>query len=149
MAGLILLSSLKLTGVFGLAILDAFNDAGTFGAFGFLGAYFLISFAAPAYLRKRGELSFGALGIAIASAVLLLVPAVGSVYPVPAWPVNIFPYIFIAYLVAGLGWFRILQRNAAFIDQIKQRIHAEHARAPMELKVASPPGVKGREKITA
>jgi hypothetical protein len=79
MASLILPSSLVLTGVLKLAILDAFNDAGTFG---FLGAYFLISFA-PAYLYKRGELGFGALALGAISAVPLLVPAVGSVYPVP------------------------------------------------------------------
>jgi amino acid transporter len=143
MAGLILLSSLTLTKVFSLAILDAFNDAGTFGAFGFLGAYFLISFAAPTYLRQRGELTIGALGIAVASAFLLLVPAVGSVYPVPAWPVNIFPYIFIAYLAVGLGWFRILERNRGFIDQIKQRIHAEHVPAPTDLKVVPASTLKG------
>jgi amino acid transporter len=149
MAGLILLSSLILTGVLRLAILDAFNDAGTFGAFGFLGAYFLISFAAPAYLRKRRELTSGAMGLAVASALLLLVPAVGSVYPVPAWPVNIFPYIFLAYLLAGLGWFWILQRNPLFVDHIKQHIHAEHALAPMQLQVPSPTAATGRERITA
>jgi amino acid transporter len=149
MAGLILLSSLTLTGVFRLAILDAFNDAGTFGAFGFLGAYFLISFAAPAYLRKRRELTSGAMGLAVASALLLLVPAVGSVYPVPAWPVDIFPYIFLAYLLAGLGWFWILQRNPLFVDHIKQHIHAEHALAPMQLQVPSPTAATGRERITA
>lgn len=149
MAGLILLTSLTLTGVFRLAILDAFNDAGTFGAFGFLGAYFLISFAAPAYLRKRGELTFAATGVAVASAVLLLVPAVGSVYPVPAWPVNIFPYIFLAYLLAGLGWFWILQRNPLFVDHIKQRIHSEHALATVQLEIPSPTAATGRERITA
>ena len=60
MSILIFLSPVILTQVFKLEILDAFNDAGTFGAFGFLGAYFLISIAAPAYLSKRGELSPGA-----------------------------------------------------------------------------------------
>jgi hypothetical protein len=41
---------------FGWAVLDEFNNAGTMGAFGFLGAYFLVSLAAPAFLKKRGEL---------------------------------------------------------------------------------------------
>src|ERR1700723_2353781 len=45
MSILIFLSPVILTQVFKLEILDAFNDAGTFGAFGFLGAYFLISIA--------------------------------------------------------------------------------------------------------
>jgi amino acid transporter len=57
MAILIFLVPTLLTTMFGLAILDAFNDAGTFGAFGFLGAYFLISLAAPAYLKARGQMA--------------------------------------------------------------------------------------------
>src|SRR5580700_6949922 len=127
MALLILASSVTLTKIFGLAVLDAFNDAGTFGAFGFLGAYFLISIAAAAYLRQRNELGAGALGLSAASVVLLMVPAIGSVYPVPSWPVNIFPYIFLGYLTLGLGWFILLGRNAGFVDDLKDRVHAQHA----------------------
>jgi len=148
MALLILVSSLALTQIFKLATIDAFNDAGTFGAFGFLGAYFLISLAAPAYLKKRGQMSMGALALSVASVVLLLVPAVGSVYPMPAWPVNIFPYIFLGYLACGFSWFMILRRNPTLIADIKQRVHAEHATAPVALKLTTP-SVKGGEKVIA
>jgi amino acid transporter len=149
MAVLILLLSFSLTKIFGLAILDAFNDAGTFGAFGFLGAYFLISIAAAAYLRKRDELGAGALGLSAASAVLLMVPAIGSVYPVPSWPVNIFPYIFLGYLALGLGWFMLLRRNPAFVEEVQHRIHAEHATEQVTLRLAEAPAVQAREKATA
>ena len=37
--------------------LTAFGDAGTLAAFGFLVAYYLITVAAPVYLKKLGELS--------------------------------------------------------------------------------------------
>ena len=150
MAVLILVASVLLTKVFKLEILDAFNDAGTFGAFGFLGAYFLISIAAPAYLSKRHELSPGALGLSIASVVLLLVPAVGSVYPVPSWPVNVFPYIFLGYLALGLGWFIVLRNNRDFINGIKDRIHAEHGSAPISLALhKTPAAVDAPKKATA
>ncbi|MBV8138474.1 MAG: APC family permease [Deltaproteobacteria bacterium] len=150
MATLILLSSVLLTKVFKLEVLDAFNDAGTFGAFGFLGAYFLISIAALAYLSKRNELSAGALGVALASVVLLLVPAVGSVYPVPSWPVNIFPYIFLGYLALGLGWFMVLRSNRDFINGITDRIHAEHGSAPISLALhKKPAAVDAPKKATA
>jgi amino acid transporter len=140
MAVLILASSLALTKIFGLAVLDAFNDAGTFGAFGFLGAYFLISIAAAAYLGKRGELGAGAFGLSAASVVLLLVPAVGSVYPVPSWPVNIFPYIFLGYLALGLGWFMLLRRNPDFVHDVRDRIHAQHgATEQVTLRLADAP----------
>ena len=33
---------------------------------------------------------------------LLLIPAVGSVYPVPAPPTNAFPFVFAAYFVLGV-----------------------------------------------
>ncbi len=136
MATLIFLSPVILTGVFKLEILDAFNDAGTFGAFGFLGAYFLISLAAPAYLKRRGILRGRDIALSAASVVLLLVPAVGSVYPVPSWPVNIFPYIFLGYLATGLAWFMILRRRPDFAEGVKGRIHAEHGNTG-ELRLAA------------
>ena len=37
--------------------LTAFGDAGTLAAFGFLVAYYLITVAAPVYLKKIGELT--------------------------------------------------------------------------------------------
>lgn len=89
----------------GLAVNDAFNDAGTFGAFGFLGAYFLISLAAPAYLKKLGRLRTPDIALAVVAVGFMLVPAVGSVYPAPPAPVNVFPYIFAAYIAVGLVWF--------------------------------------------
>ncbi|MGO9452910.1 MAG: APC family permease [Candidatus Binataceae bacterium] len=147
MSILILMSSVILTKVFGLEVLDAFNDAGTFGAFGFLGGYLLISIAAPAYLKKRGELSFSGVALSVGSVVLLMVPAVGSVYPVPSWPVNIFPYIFLGYLAIGFGWFMILRRKPDFVDSIRHRVHLEHGSAPVSLKLATAP--VEREKVTA
>jgi amino acid transporter len=86
----------------GFEVLDEFNDAGTMGAFGFLGAYVLITFAAPMYLKKIGELKAKDIVLCVAALALLLVPAVGSVYPVPPAPVNYFPYIFGLYVLLGL-----------------------------------------------
>ena len=67
MAVLIFLVPAAMVTLFRLEILDAFNDAGTFGAFGFLGAYFLISIAAPAYLKRIGQLSGRGLALSVAS----------------------------------------------------------------------------------
>ena len=82
-------------------VLDIFNNAGTMGAFGFLGAYFLISLAAPFYLKKRGELRAKDVLFCLAALGLMVIPAVGSVYPVPPAPGNYFPYIFLGYLACG------------------------------------------------
>ena len=80
-----------------------FGDAGTLAAFGFLLAYFLITIAAPVYLHRRGELRARHVVIAVIACLCLLVPTEGSFYPVPPFPVNIFPYLFAAYIAVGGG----------------------------------------------
>jgi amino acid transporter len=89
----------------GLAPTDVFNDAGTFGAFGFLGAYIFVSVAAPMHLKKIGELKPMDIGYSVLALVCLLVPAIGSVYPVPSPPVNTFVYVFLLYFLLGLAVF--------------------------------------------
>ncbi len=90
----------------GMAVTDAFNDAGTFGAIGFSVAYIFISVAAPAYLKKLGELKPLDLAVSVAAVALLIGTIVfGFFIPPPAPPVNYFPYIFIAYFLIGLVCF--------------------------------------------
>ena len=130
MAALIFLVPSTMLLVFGIQILDIFNDAGTFGAFGFLGAYFLISLAAPAYLSKAGILRGRDTALAVASVALLLVPLVGSVYPVPSWPVNVFPYIFGAYLLIGIAWiFSVHKRTPGYSAEVTRRVYSDHGQA--------------------
>jgi hypothetical protein len=64
------------------------------------------------YLKKIGELRPLDIGYAVGALVLLLVPLVGSVYPVPAPPVNLFPYIFLAYFLVGLVVFVARRKSA-------------------------------------
>jgi amino acid transporter len=111
----------------GMATLDCFNDAGTMGAFGFLGAYTLICIAAPMYLKKTGEFKTKDMAICVAALALLLIPAVGSVYPVPPAPVNYFPYIFGAYLAVGL--FRALAfkvRDPKTLTKVREELKGLH-----------------------
>lgn len=90
--------------------LTIFNDAGTLAAFGFLLAYFLISIAAPVYLARRKELRTVNIIVAVLAVLCLLVPTVGSFYPMPAFPVNLFPYIFLTYMLIGGIWLFIASR---------------------------------------
>jgi amino acid transporter len=91
--------------------LTTFGDAGTLAAFGFLTAYYLISIAAPFYLKKRGELKPGHVVLSVIACVALAVPTVGSFYPVPPFPVDIFPYIFLAWMAIGGSWLYTLNRR--------------------------------------
>jgi amino acid transporter len=111
------------SGAMGMAALDMFNDAGTMGAFGFLGAYTLICIAAPLYLKTIGELKTKDMVVCGLALAMLLIPAVGSVYPVPPAPVNYFPYIFGGYLLIGL--FRALAykvRDPKALTQIREEL---------------------------
>jgi amino acid transporter len=87
---------------FGMEVLDIFNDAGTMGAFGFLGAYFLVTIAAPVFLKKRGQMKVMDVVFCGAGVLLMLIPAIGSVYPVPAPPQNYYPYVFLGYIMVGV-----------------------------------------------
>jgi amino acid transporter len=91
--------------------LNTFDNAGTLAAWGFLVSYFTISVAAPVYLAKRGELRARNVVITVIACLCLLVPTFGSFYPVPPFPTNIFPYIFLFYLAVGGGWLFILSRR--------------------------------------
>jgi amino acid transporter len=95
--------------------LTTFGDAGTLAAFGFITAYYLITVAAPFYLKKRGELKPGHVAIAVIAGVAMAVPTIGSFYPVPAWPVNVFPYIFLSWMAVGGAWLFALSRRRAHV----------------------------------
>jgi len=96
----------------GTSPLTMFDDAGTLAAFGFLFAYYMITIAAPFYLRKLGELRPVNVVLAMAGCLCLLVPLVGSFYPAPPWPVNIFPVLFVVYMLGGGIWLYALNRRA-------------------------------------
>jgi len=87
----------------GIAPLDAFNDTATLGSFGFVAIYAFVALGAPLYVRRRGELRPYHVALAVFTLALLLIPAVGSVYPVPPPPTNTFPYIFLAYFALGVA----------------------------------------------
>jgi hypothetical protein len=72
--------------------------------------------AAPFYLRKLGELKRRNVAIAVAAFLCLLVPTVGSFYPAPPYPVNLFPYIFLAFML--LGGARLYQMHRTAPDAL-------------------------------
>jgi amino acid transporter len=115
-----ILLSYAAVGGWQMAPLDAFNDAGLFGAMGFCGAYVLISLATPFYLKKIGELKGHHIAIAVISLALLTVPIVGTVYPTPAYPMNYFAFIFMAYLVGGVVLVSMRSRTKVEIDGIRK-----------------------------
>jgi amino acid transporter len=131
--------------------LNTFNNAGTLAAWGFLVSYFGISIAAPVYLKKRGELRPRHIVVTVIACLCLLVPTEGSFYPVPPFPTNIFPYIFLFYLAVGGAWLFILsRRRRTLFSEIEDDLEAtlaaheqraEHAPAPVMSGLDAMPGI--------
>jgi amino acid transporter len=117
--------------------LTTFGDAGTLAAFGFLLAYFLVTIASLAYLRRLGELRPRNIVVFVLAIACLLVPTVGSFYPVPPAPVRYFPYYFVAYLLVGAVWlFTVSRRSPGVLGEIETDLEATvdaHDRRPAQL----------------
>jgi amino acid transporter len=95
----------------GVSAFDAQGYFGTLCSFGFLVVYILISVAAPLYLRQIGKLTKSAIGFGIAGAVFMLLPFLGTIgfpgsalFPVPQYPDNILPAVFLIYMAVGFIW---------------------------------------------
>jgi amino acid transporter len=109
----------------GASVLTMFGQAGTLAAFGFLCAYYMISVAAPFYLRKRGELEGKHIATAVAGCVCLLVPLVGSFYPLPPWPVDVFPAMFALFMLGGgLRLYQMHRRAPGTLGEIQRGLEA-------------------------
>jgi amino acid transporter len=91
--------------------LTTFGDGGTLAAFGFLTAYWMITIAAPVYLKKIGELKPWNVVITVIAGLALSVPTIGSFVPVPPYPIRLFPYIFFAWMLIGGSWLMVLSRR--------------------------------------
>jgi amino acid transporter len=95
----------------GISAFDAQGYFGTLCSYGFLLAYILICVAAPLYLRSIGKLRkidvlYSLLGVGF-----IILPVIGTIgipgsalFPPPTFPTNLFVWIFVVYMLAGLGW---------------------------------------------
>jgi len=91
---------------------DTFGWYGTIASFGFIVVYLMCSICAPVYLKKLGVVTKGDYAFGILGVVLMVASIIGSLYPVPAYPMNLLPYIFMAYMVIGAIWFFVLKARA-------------------------------------
>lgn len=115
--------------MFGISDLDIYGYIGTIATYGFLLVYVLIAIAAPVYLSRKRRLTPGNLVISGVAVIFMLIPIIGSLYPVPAFPFNIFPYLFLMYLAVVTGLFWILrQRSPQTIDGMQQDLEAVESR---------------------
>ncbi len=95
----------------GASGLDVYGWLGSLATYGFIVAYALVCIALPRYLRDHGVYRSGAQIIPWLAGIAMLLALVGNLYPVPEGPYGKLPYIYLAYLMAGLLWFVIRGRG--------------------------------------
>jgi amino acid transporter len=101
----------------GASGLDVYGWLGALATYGFIVAYALVCLALPRYLRQHNAFHAGAQIVPWLAATSMLLALVGNLYPVPEGPYGKLPYIYLAYLVAGLGWFAVRARNKQTTNQ--------------------------------
>ncbi|MFB2917498.1 APC family permease [Aerosakkonema funiforme] len=115
--------------LFSLQILDIITYMGTLATYGFLTAYISIAIAAPVYLYRQRILNILDIAIAVLAVLFMLIPVVGSVYPAPPFPFNVFPYLFLMYLCVGGAWFLMLRLHSPeVIENIEDELEKIHAK---------------------
>jgi len=97
----------------GASGLDVYGWMGSLATYGFIVAYALVCLALPRYLRNHGAFRAGAQIIPWLAGAAMVLALIGNLYPVPEGPYGKLPYIYLAYLSAGLVWFRLHSRKKA------------------------------------
>jgi amino acid transporter len=95
----------------GASGLDVYGWMGSLATYGFIVAYALVSVALPGYLRSHGGFGPGIRVISTLAGIAMLLALLGNLYPVPEGPYGKLPYIYLAYLGAGMLWFLLRGRS--------------------------------------
>jgi amino acid transporter len=95
----------------GASGLDVYGWMGSLATYGFIVTYALVSAALPCYMREHGSYRVGVEIISWLAVTAMLLALIGNLYPVPEGPYGKLPYIYIAYLAAGLLWHLVSTRN--------------------------------------
>ena len=95
----------------GASGLDVYGWMGSLATYGFIVAYALVCLALPHYLKSQNSFRPGAQIIPWLASTAMLLALIGNLYPVPEGPYGKLPYIYIAYLAAGMLWFFLRVRN--------------------------------------
>ncbi|MFT4042629.1 MAG: APC family permease [Gordonia sp. (in: high G+C Gram-positive bacteria)] len=93
----------------GRLVFDVYG--GYVATWGFLVSYLLVVIATPVWLYRIKALTPVRAVISGLAIVALGYVIVSNVYPVPAFPFNILPFIFLALLALGLAWYGYLRRT--------------------------------------
>jgi amino acid transporter len=95
----------------GASGLDVYGWMGTLATYGFIVAYALVCLALPRYLVQHHARTASSRILSTLAAIAMLLALAGNLYPVPEGPYGRLPYLYLAYLATGLGWFFLQARG--------------------------------------
>ncbi len=83
----------------------------TYATYGYMVAYSLVAAACVVYTRRTGLPNRLVWITAVIAILAMAYTFFANVYPVPTFPLNILPYLFLATVAVALGWYYHLVRN--------------------------------------
>ncbi len=95
----------------GYAPMDITVWIDTYGTYGYMVAYALVAIGCIAYTRRRRMPNTLVWICAVVAVVAMAYVFIANVYPVPPFPLNIMPYLFLATLAVAVAWYIHLHRN--------------------------------------
>jgi amino acid transporter len=107
----VMFASTAALAVKGVGGTDMYGWLGSISVFGFLTAYALMAAALPFARKLLGQHSHLITAVSWFTVLVMLAYAFGSVYPVPDAPALWFPYIYLGYIIVGMGWFLIRRKT--------------------------------------
>lgn len=97
--------------LFGVEPFDVLVWVDTFGTFGYMVAYVAVAIAAPIFLKKIGVTNWLVWVCTIIAVGGMAYVFYANVYPVPVFPLNVIPYIFLAIVAVSIAWYFWLRRT--------------------------------------
>ena len=96
----------------GVSISDLTDLTGSLSVFGFITAYALVAVALPFARRALGQHSHAVAAVSVLTAIVILTIVVFDLKSASD-PAHIrLPYIYLAYIVAGIGWYLLRRKTA-------------------------------------
>jgi amino acid transporter len=129
LVGVVVTGAVVISEIAGLTPVDILGYYGSIATYGFIVAYLIVSLAAAGYLRRLGVLKPIHLVPSILGAGAMATVLYYSVHPVPDYPYNIFPYVFLGLLVPGMGAYLVLRKRrpdvARSVGTLSEGLHPE------------------------
>jgi amino acid transporter len=105
--------------------LGTYNLLGSLLGLGIVVLYILMNIGVIRYFWRHHRAEFSVLRHGVLPAVgsvLMLLPIYGLLWPVPSWPYNLVPYILLAWVLIGIGYFVHVRRHRPAVVEAMGRV---------------------------